>query len=120
MGVFERDELPNGVRILTARMPHSQSAAVFLGVGAGARCEAREDGVSGSAVDGGTGTGKAEEETRPTLLTWTSGVIVVVTSASAPFIGAGPEEMVVAVVAAVVCEDAGTCRRKVGAAVRET
>jgi predicted Zn-dependent peptidase len=43
VGVFERDELPNGVRILTARMPHSQSAVCFLGVGAGARCEARED-----------------------------------------------------------------------------
>ena len=42
MGVFERQHLDNGVRILTARMPHSQSTAVYLGFAVGARYETSE------------------------------------------------------------------------------
>lgn len=71
MGVFERDELPNGVRILTARMPHSQSAAVFLGVGAGARCEAREDRGAAHFVEHMLFTGT---ERRPTMTALSSEV----------------------------------------------
>jgi predicted Zn-dependent peptidase len=42
VGVFEREHLDNGVRILTARMPHSQSTAVYLGFAVGARFETSE------------------------------------------------------------------------------
>ena len=71
MGVYERDELPNGVRILTARMPHSQSAAVFLGVGAGARCESPADRGAAHFVEHMLFTGT---ERRPTMTALSSEV----------------------------------------------
>jgi predicted Zn-dependent peptidase len=71
VGVFQRDELPNGVRILTARMPHSQSAVCFLGVGAGARCEAREDRGAAHFVEHMLFTGT---ERRPTMTALSSEV----------------------------------------------
>ena len=42
MTVFRRDALDNGVRLLTATMPHAQSVACFLGFAAGSRYESRE------------------------------------------------------------------------------
>ena len=39
MGVFERETLPNGLRLLTAPMPTSQSVACFLMLSAGSRYE---------------------------------------------------------------------------------
>jgi len=42
MSVFQRETLPNGVRLLTAPMPQAQSVAVFLGFAAGSRYETRE------------------------------------------------------------------------------
>src|SRR5437762_10854243 len=43
--VYEKTTLPNGLRVITAAMPHSRSAAVQIYVGAGARQEPPE--VSG-------------------------------------------------------------------------
>ena len=40
--VFERQTLPNGVRLLTAPMPHVQSTSCFLMFAAGSRYETRE------------------------------------------------------------------------------
>src|SRR5262249_49730832 len=42
VSVFQRETLPNGVRLLTAPMPQAQSVAVFLGFAAGSRYETRE------------------------------------------------------------------------------
>ena len=39
MGVFERETLPNGLRLLTAPMPTSQSVACFVMLAAGSRYE---------------------------------------------------------------------------------
>jgi predicted Zn-dependent peptidase len=42
MGVFERETLPNGLRLLTADIPTSQSVACFVMLAAGSRYETRE------------------------------------------------------------------------------
>ncbi len=42
MSVYERHVLPNGLRIVTAPMPHAQSATCFLMLAAGSRYETRE------------------------------------------------------------------------------
>jgi predicted Zn-dependent peptidase len=42
MGVFERETLPNGLRLLTANIPTSQSIACFVMLAAGSRYETRE------------------------------------------------------------------------------
>jgi predicted Zn-dependent peptidase len=39
MGVFERNELSNGLRVLTAPLPHAQSVACFVMLAAGSRYE---------------------------------------------------------------------------------
>jgi predicted Zn-dependent peptidase len=39
MSVFERDDLGNGIRVLTAPLPHAQSTACFLMLSAGSRYE---------------------------------------------------------------------------------
>ena len=45
VSVFERDVLPNGVRILCAPMPHVQSTSCFLMFAAGSRYETSETNV---------------------------------------------------------------------------
>jgi predicted Zn-dependent peptidase len=40
--VYERATLPNGIRVLTAPMPHAQSVSCFVMVSAGSRYETRE------------------------------------------------------------------------------
>ena len=42
MGVFERFELTNGLRVLTAPMPHAQSVSCFVMLAAGSRYETAE------------------------------------------------------------------------------
>src|SRR5881275_2375715 len=42
MSVFERQTLPNGVRVLTAPMPQAQSVACFVMLAAGSRYETPE------------------------------------------------------------------------------
>jgi predicted Zn-dependent peptidase len=42
MTVYERTQLSNGVRVLTAPMPHAQSTSCFLMYAAGSRYEAKE------------------------------------------------------------------------------
>src|SRR5262245_25204477 len=42
MGVFERETLPNGLRLLTANIPTSQSIACFVMLAAGSRYETRD------------------------------------------------------------------------------
>jgi predicted Zn-dependent peptidase len=42
MPTFERTTLPNGVRVLTAPMPHAQSVSCFLFYAAGSRYETKE------------------------------------------------------------------------------
>jgi predicted Zn-dependent peptidase len=42
VGVFERTELGNGLRVLTAPMPHAQSVSCFLMLAAGSRYETAE------------------------------------------------------------------------------
>ena len=42
--VFERNVLPNGLRVLTAPMPQAQSVSCFLMLAAGSRYETREQG----------------------------------------------------------------------------
>jgi predicted Zn-dependent peptidase len=42
MGVFERETLPNGLRLLTADIPTSQSIACFVMLAAGSRYETRD------------------------------------------------------------------------------
>jgi predicted Zn-dependent peptidase len=42
VGVFERFELGNGLRVLTAPMPHAQSVSCFVMLAAGSRYETRE------------------------------------------------------------------------------
>lgn len=42
MSVYERSELPNGVRVLTAPMPHVKSTSCFVMLAAGSRYESRE------------------------------------------------------------------------------
>ena len=42
MAVFERDRLGNGIRVLTAPMPHAQSSACFVMLAAGSRYETAE------------------------------------------------------------------------------
>jgi predicted Zn-dependent peptidase len=42
MNVYEREVLPNGLRIVTARMPHAQSVTCFLMFAAGSRYETAE------------------------------------------------------------------------------
>src|SRR5438128_9772446 len=42
MSVFERQTLPNGLRVLTAAMPHAQSVSCFVMLAAGSRYETRE------------------------------------------------------------------------------
>ncbi len=42
MGVFERHELSNGLRVLTAPMPHAQSVSCFVMLAAGSRYETPE------------------------------------------------------------------------------
>jgi predicted Zn-dependent peptidase len=64
VGVFEREHLDNGVRILTARMPHSQSAAVYLGIAVGARYETRPHSGIAHFVEHMLFTGT---ERRPTM-----------------------------------------------------
>jgi len=39
MGVFERQTLPNGLRLLTAPMGHAQSVSCFIMLAAGSRYE---------------------------------------------------------------------------------
>ena len=43
MGVFERETLSNGLRVLTAPMPHVQSVACFVMLAAGSRYETPRD-----------------------------------------------------------------------------
>src|SRR5438128_11697450 len=42
MGVFERETLPNGLRLLTAPMEHAQSVSCFIMLAAGSRYETPE------------------------------------------------------------------------------
>src|SRR5437867_8687913 len=42
MGVFERETLPNGLRLLTAPMKHAQSVSCFIMLAAGSRYETPE------------------------------------------------------------------------------
>ncbi|MDX6399305.1 MAG: hypothetical protein QOJ43_2713 [Gaiellaceae bacterium] len=42
MGVFERFELGNGLRVLTAPMPHAQSVSCFVMLAAGSRYETKD------------------------------------------------------------------------------
>ena len=42
MAVFEREVLPNGLRLLTAPMPQVQSVACFIMLAAGSRYETPE------------------------------------------------------------------------------
>lgn len=42
MPVYERATLPNGIRVLTAPMPHAQSVSCFVMLAAGSRYETRE------------------------------------------------------------------------------
>src|SRR5207302_5182019 len=42
MSVFERQTLPNGLRLLTAPMPHAQSVTCFVMLAAGSRYENRD------------------------------------------------------------------------------
>jgi predicted Zn-dependent peptidase len=42
VAVYERETLPNGLRILTAPMPHAQSVSCFVMLAAGSRYEERE------------------------------------------------------------------------------
>lgn len=42
MGVYERHVLPNGLRVLTAPMPHAQSVSCVVMLAAGSRYETRE------------------------------------------------------------------------------
>jgi predicted Zn-dependent peptidase len=42
VGVFERSELQNGLRVLTAPMPHAQSVSCFVMLAAGSRYETKE------------------------------------------------------------------------------
>jgi predicted Zn-dependent peptidase len=42
VAVFERDRLGNGIRVLTAPMPHAQSSACFVMLAAGSRYETAE------------------------------------------------------------------------------
>jgi len=44
MPVFERATLSNGIRVLTAPMPHAQSVSCFVMFAAGARYERRDEG----------------------------------------------------------------------------
>jgi predicted Zn-dependent peptidase len=44
MPVFERTTLSNGIRVLTAPMPHAQSVSCFVMFAAGARYERRDEG----------------------------------------------------------------------------
>jgi len=44
MPVFERTSLSNGIRVLTAPMPHAQSVSCFIMFAAGSRYEQREEG----------------------------------------------------------------------------
>lgn len=47
MGVFERQQLSNGLRVLTAPLPHAQSVACFIMLAAGSRYEhAQNRGIS--------------------------------------------------------------------------
>src|SRR5881227_922041 len=41
MGVYERHELGNGLRVLTAPMPHAQSVSCFVMLAAGSRYETK-------------------------------------------------------------------------------
>ena len=43
MGVFERQQLSNGLRVLTAPLPHAQSVACFIMLAAGSRYEHAEN-----------------------------------------------------------------------------
>jgi len=42
MSAFDRQTLPNGLRVLTADLPHAQSVTVLIGLAAGSRYETRE------------------------------------------------------------------------------
>ena len=42
MAAFERQTLPNGLRLLTAPMPQAQSVSCFVMLAAGSRYETRE------------------------------------------------------------------------------
>ena len=42
MSTYERHRLENGVRVLTAPMPHAQSVSCFVMLAAGSRYETRE------------------------------------------------------------------------------
>ena len=43
MAVFEREVLPNELRVLTAPLPHAQSVACFVMLAAGSRYERAEN-----------------------------------------------------------------------------
>ena len=43
MAVFERQQLYNGLRVLTAPLPHAQSVACFVMLAAGSRYERAEN-----------------------------------------------------------------------------
>jgi predicted Zn-dependent peptidase len=43
MAVFERSTLPNGLRVVTAPMPHAQSVSCFVMIAAGSRYENRDN-----------------------------------------------------------------------------
>ncbi len=45
MTVFEHSTLANGIRVLTAPMPHAQSVSCFIVFAAGSRYEARDGQV---------------------------------------------------------------------------
>src|SRR5262252_1723333 len=42
MGVYDRKTLPNGLRVLSASMPHAQSVTVMVMLAAGSRYETKE------------------------------------------------------------------------------
>ena len=45
--MYQRAVLDNGLRVLTAEMPHTRSVAMFIAVGAGSRYEAAQQaGIS--------------------------------------------------------------------------
>jgi predicted Zn-dependent peptidase len=64
MSVFQREALRNGVRVLTARMPHAQSVACYVGLAAGSRLETHETRGTAHFVEHMLFTGT---ERRPTM-----------------------------------------------------
>jgi predicted Zn-dependent peptidase len=64
MTVFQRDSLPNGVRVISAPMPHAQSVACYVGIAAGSRLETKATRGTAHFVEHMLFTGT---ERRPTM-----------------------------------------------------